>query len=44
MDLLFSKINSYPKWIRWTAKLWLWVILATVAFLGIAVAINLGPF
>lgn len=37
-------VVSYPKWIRWTAKLWLWVILATVAFLGIAVAINFGPF
>ncbi len=37
-------VVSYPKWIRWTAKLWLWVILATVAFLGIAVAIHLGLF
>lgn len=37
-------VVSYPKWLRWTAKLWLWVILATVAFLGIAVAINFGPF
>lgn len=37
-------VVSYPKWIRWTAKLWLWVILATILFLGIAVAINLGPF
>ena len=37
-------VVSYPKWIRWTANLWLWVILATVAFLGIAVAINFGPF
>jgi uncharacterized ion transporter superfamily protein YfcC len=37
-------VVSYPKWIRWTAKLWLWVILVTVAFLGIAVAINFGPF
>jgi uncharacterized ion transporter superfamily protein YfcC len=37
-------VVSYPKWIRWTAKLWLWVLLATVAFLGIAVAIHLGPF
>lgn len=37
-------VVSYPKWIRWTAKLWLWIILATVAFLGIAVAINFGPF
>ncbi|HEU0296321.1 MAG TPA: SLC13 family permease [Anaerolineales bacterium] len=37
-------VVSYPKWIRWTAQLWLWVILATIAFLGIAVAINYGPF
>ena len=37
-------VVSYPKWMRWTAKLWLWVVLATVAFLGIAVAINFGPF
>ena len=37
-------VVSYPKWLRWTAKLWLWVVLATVAFLGIAVAIKLGPF
>jgi len=37
-------VVSYPKWIRWTAKLWLWVILATILFLGIGVAIHLGPF
>ncbi|MEW6401024.1 MAG: SLC13 family permease [Chloroflexota bacterium] len=37
-------VVSYPKWIRWTARLWLWVILTTIAFLGIAVAINFGPF
>jgi uncharacterized ion transporter superfamily protein YfcC len=37
-------VVSYPKWIRWTAKLWLWVILVTIVFLGVAVAINLGPF
>jgi uncharacterized ion transporter superfamily protein YfcC len=37
-------VVSYPKWLRWTAKLWLWVILVTVAFLGIAVAIKFGPF
>jgi uncharacterized ion transporter superfamily protein YfcC len=37
-------VVSYPKWLRWTAKLWLWVILITVAFLGVAVAIHFGPF
>ncbi len=37
-------VVSYPKWIRWTAKLWFWVFLVCVAFLGIAVAIHYGPF
>jgi uncharacterized ion transporter superfamily protein YfcC len=37
-------VVSYPKWIRWTARLWLWVVLATIAFLGVAVAIHFGPF
>jgi len=37
-------VVSYPKWLKWTAKLWLWVILATIVFLGIAVAIRFGPF
>lgn len=37
-------VVSYPKWLRWTARLWGWVILATVAFLGLAVAIAYGPF
>jgi uncharacterized ion transporter superfamily protein YfcC len=37
-------VVSYPKWLRWTAKLWLWVILATVVFIGIAVLIGYGPF
>src|SRR5512138_752071 len=37
-------VVSYPKWLRWTAKLWLWVILATILFLGIATAIHLGPY
>jgi uncharacterized ion transporter superfamily protein YfcC len=35
---------SYPKWIKWLAGLWFWVILLTVAFLGLAVAVNYGPF
>ncbi|MGB9673790.1 MAG: YfcC family protein, partial [Anaerolineales bacterium] len=34
---------SYSKWMRWTAKLWLWVVLATILFLGIAVGIHYGP-
>ena len=43
-DSLGLTVVSYPKWFRWTIKLWLWVILATVIFLGIAVAIGYGPF
>jgi len=37
-------VVSYPKWLRWTAKLWLWVGVITLAFLAIAVAIHFGPF
>ena len=37
-------VVSYPRWMKWTAKLWLWILLVTVAFLGIAVAIKYGPF
>ncbi len=37
-------VVSYPKWMRWTAQLWLWIILATVAFLAIAASIRFGPF
>jgi uncharacterized ion transporter superfamily protein YfcC len=37
-------IVSYPKWLRWTAKLWLWILVVTIVFLGIAVAIHFGPF
>ncbi len=37
-------VVSYPKWLKWSLKLWLWVILVTVAFLGFAVAIGFGPF
>jgi uncharacterized ion transporter superfamily protein YfcC len=37
-------VIPYPKWLKWVAGLWVWVILATVAFLAIAVAINYGPF
>ena len=37
-------VVSYGRWIRWTAKLWAWVLLVTVAFLGLAVAIHYGPF
>ncbi|GAB4504368.1 MAG: YfcC family protein [Anaerolineales bacterium] len=37
-------VVSYPKWLRWTARLWLGVILVTAAFLWIAVTIHYGPF
>lgn len=37
-------VVSYPRWLKWTAKLWFWVLLVTLAFLGIAVAIHYGPF
>ena len=37
-------VVSYPQWLRWTAKLWLGVLAVTIIFLGIGVAIHLGPF
>ncbi len=37
-------VVSFPKWIRWTWRLWVWIILISVAFLGLAVAIGFGPF
>jgi uncharacterized ion transporter superfamily protein YfcC len=37
-------VIAYPKWIKWLLGLWVWVILATVAFLAVAVAIDYGPF
>ena len=37
-------VISYPKWVKWVLGLWFWIILVTVIFLGIAVAINYGPF
>ncbi len=35
---------TYPKWLRWVLGLWVWVILASLIFLGIAVMTNFGPF
>jgi uncharacterized ion transporter superfamily protein YfcC len=37
-------VVPYAKWLRWLLKLWFWIILATVAFLVVAVAIHYGPF
>ncbi len=37
-------VIPYPKWLRWVLGLWFWVILATIIFLAIAVAMNYGPF
>jgi uncharacterized ion transporter superfamily protein YfcC len=37
-------VVSYPQWLRWTLKLWFWVLLVTVAFLALGVAIRFGPF
>lgn len=35
---------SYPKWLRWSLPLWLWVVLVTVVFMAVAVLIRYGPF
>ena len=35
---------TYAKWLRWSLKLWLWVIVASVAFLALGVTLGYGPF
>jgi len=37
-------VVSYPKWLRWTWPLWAIVIVITIIFLGIGIAIGYGPF
>ena len=37
-------VVSYPKWLRWSLKLWFWILLVTFAFLALGVAIKFGPF
>jgi len=37
-------VVPYHKWVKWLLKLWFWIFLVTVAFLGLAVAFGYGPF
>lgn len=37
-------VISYPQWIRWTIKLWFWLLLVAAAALGLAVWFGYGPF
>lgn len=37
-------VIPFAKWFKWLLKLWLWIFLATVVFLAVAIAINYGPF
>jgi uncharacterized ion transporter superfamily protein YfcC len=35
---------TYPKWLKWVLGLWIWVILASLVLIAIAVWMNYGPF
>jgi len=37
-------VVGYPKWLRWTLPLWGAIVLITLAFLALGVAIGFGPF
>jgi len=37
-------VVPYHKWVKWLLGLWLWIFLATIVFLAIAVATGYGPF
>jgi uncharacterized ion transporter superfamily protein YfcC len=37
-------VVSFPVWLKWSMKLWLWVLPVTILFLAFASAIHFGPF
>jgi len=37
-------VVGYPKWLRWILPLWGMIVLITLAFLALGVAIGYGPF
>jgi uncharacterized ion transporter superfamily protein YfcC len=37
-------VIPYPKWLKWVIGLWFWIILVSILFLAVAVALNYGPF
>lgn len=37
-------VVGYPKWLKWSLKLWALVLPVTILFLALAVAIGFGPF
>jgi uncharacterized ion transporter superfamily protein YfcC len=37
-------VVSYPKWLKWSLRLWVWVLPVTILFLLFAVFIQFGPF
>jgi uncharacterized ion transporter superfamily protein YfcC len=37
-------VVPYHKWVKWLLKLWFWIFLVTLVFLGVAVLIHYGPF
>ena len=37
-------VVTYGKWMKWLLKLWVWVFIATIAFLALGVMIGYGPF
>ena len=37
-------VVPFTKWFKWILPLWFWILLATIAFIGLAVLFNYGPF
>lgn len=37
-------VVTYPKWLKWSLKLWAFVVPVSLLFLGLAVALHFGPF
>lgn len=37
-------VVTYPKWLRWSLKLWAYIVPLSVLFIGLAVWLHFGPF
>jgi uncharacterized ion transporter superfamily protein YfcC len=42
--VLSLTVVPYSKWIKWILSLWVYILVLTVIFLGLAVAFSYGPF
>lgn len=37
-------VVTYPKWLKWSLKLWAYIVPLSILFIGLAVLLHYGPF